>query len=137
MEILKGIFLMLLVSLIAPTIMISSCRVNSITFKSFTRTLTIKNRRLAKILIAEKSAWGVSTSQDKRNKMSILGVVSWILFLPQIYFYLFDWWVFITTGVTRYCETEKTYLYLVNWFYLITSCIKASESDKYRKGDIW
>ncbi|MCM1161535.1 MAG: hypothetical protein NC412_09955 [Roseburia sp.] len=137
MELLKEILWMLLTSLLAPTIMIFSCRVNSMTFKSFSRVFTIKNRRLAKILIAEESTWGVSTSRDKRNKMSILGIVSWILFLPQTYFYLYDWWVFITTGVIGYCEKEKIYLYIVNWFYLITVTVKAGESGKYQKGEIW
>lgn len=137
MELLKGTFWMLAMGLIYPTLIISACRINAITFKSFTRALTIKNRRLAKVLIAEKTTWDVSTSRDKRNKMSILGIVSWILFLPQIYFYLYDWWVFITTGVTRYCDMEMIYHYIVKWFYLITVSIKARESGKYQKGDIW
>lgn len=137
MELLKGISRMFLAALLAPTFMITASRINAITFKSFTRALTIKNRKLAKILIAEKTTWGIATSPDKRNKMSILGIVSWIIFVPQIFFYLYDWQVFITTGVAEYCHMEIMYFHIVKWFYLITMSIKASESGKYRKGDIW
>ncbi len=137
MELLKGIFRMFLGALLYPTFIIVACRINSITFKSFVRTLTIKNRKIARILIAEKTTWGISTSCDKRNKMSILGIVSWIIFLPEIFLYLYDWWIFLTTGVAGYCDMEMIYFYIVRWFYLITMCIKAGESGKYQKGDIW
>lgn len=88
-------------------------------------------------MIAEKTTWGVSTSREKRNKMSILGIVSWILFLPQVYFYVYDWWIFITTGAAKDFKLENTYLAIVWWFYVIAVCIKAGESDKYQKEDIW
>ena len=126
-----------MMTLVWPTYIIFCCRINAITFKSFVRTATIKNKRLVVMLIAEKTTWGVSTSYDKRNKMSMLGIFSYVLFLPEIYFLAYDWWVFITTGVAEICKLEKIYLGIMIWFYFITVCIKAGESGKYRKGDIW
>lgn len=117
--------------------MIYVCRINAMTFKSFTRTLTIKNRKLARILIAEKNTWGVSTNRDKRNKMSMLGVVSYILFLPQIYIYIHNVWRFIRTGNTMWDELEQNYLGIMSAYYLITLAFKKVESEKYQKGEIW
>lgn len=89
MKLLEGIFVVLLGELFCPTMMmVYVCRINAMAFKSFTKTYTIRNRKLVEILIAEENLWGVSTSLDKRNKMSMLGIVSYILFLPQIYFYI-------------------------------------------------
>ena len=137
MELLKGIFWVLLGNLVFPAMMIYACRINAMTFKSVTRSFTIRNKKLAKILIAEETTWEVSTSSDKRNKMSVLGIVSYILFLPQICFYIFDLWIFITTGDTKWCELEKVYHAITGYYYLITLTIKNGESGKYQKGDIW
>lgn len=128
---------MLLMTLVSHPFMIAACRINAITFKSFTRTLTIKNRKIARILIAEKTTWGVSTSREKRNEMSILGIVSWIIFLPIAYFYVYEWWTLITTGVAKEFKLGDLYMAIAGGFYLITVSIKDSESGKYRKGDIW
>ncbi len=137
MELLEGI-LIVLGELYYPILaMIYVCRINAMTFKSFTKTLTIKNRRLARILIAEKNTWGISTSRDKRNKMSMLGLVSYILFLPQIYIYIHNVWRFIKTGSTMWDEQEQTYIGIMSAYYLITLAIKKIESGKYQKGEIW
>ncbi len=138
MEFLGGLFLVLIGELFWPTMMmIYVCRINAMTLKSFTGTYTIRNRKLAEILIAEENLWGVSTSRDKRNKMSMMGIVSYILFLPQIYIYIYNVWRFITTGDIMWGELEQEYLCVVSVFYLITFSIKKVESGKYQKGEIW
>ena len=138
MKLLEGIFIVLLGELFYPTMMmIYVCRINAMTFKSFTRTYTIRNRKLAEILIAEKNTWGVSTSRDKRNKMSMLGIVSYILFLPQIYIYIYNVWRFITAGDIKWCEPAQKYLGIMTIYYLITLSMKKVESGKYQKGEIW
>lgn len=137
MELLKGVFWVLLGNLVFPAMMIYACRINAMTFKSFSRTYTIRNIKLTKILIAKKTTWEVSTSRDKRNKMSVLGLVSYILFLPQICFYIYNLWIFITIGDTKWCELEKAYNAIMCYYYLITLTIKNSESGKYQKGEIW
>ncbi|MBD5465742.1 MAG: hypothetical protein HDR22_07985 [Lachnospiraceae bacterium] len=138
MKLLEGIFFVLLGQLFCPTMMmIYVCRINAMTFKSFTKTYTIRNRKLVEILIAEENLWGVSTSLDKRNKMSMLGIVSYILFLPQIYFYIYNIWIFITTGDPRWCELEQAYIAIMCYYYAITLSIKKVESGKYQKGEIW
>lgn len=101
--------------------------------KSFTRTCTIRNRKLAETLIAEENLWGVSTSLDKRNKMSMLGIISYILFLPQIYFYIYNIWIFITTGAPRWCELEQVYITIIFFYYTITLYIKRSNPDDIKK----
>ena len=88
-------------------------------------------------MIAEKNTWGISTSRDKRNKMSMLGLVSYILFLPQIYIYIHNVWRFIKTGSTMWDEQEQTYIGIMSAYYLITLAIKKIESGKYQKGEIW
>ncbi|MCM1161537.1 MAG: hypothetical protein NC412_09965 [Roseburia sp.] len=138
MKLLEWIFLGLLGNLFCPTMMmIYVCRINAMTFKSFTRTYTIRNRKLAEILIAEETPRGVSTSRDKRNKMSMLGIVSYILFLPQIYFYVYNIWIFITTGDLRWCELEQNYVSIMIIYYLTTLSMKKAESEKYQRGEIW
>ena len=138
MKLLEGIFVVLLGELFCPTMMmVYVCRINAMTFKSITKTYTIRNRKLVEILIAEENLWGVSTSLDKRNKMSMLGIVSYILFLPQIYFYIYNIWLFITTGDPRWCELEQAYITTMFFYYTITLVIKKVESGKYQKGEIW
>ncbi len=137
MELLRETFGVLLGNLVFPAMMIYACRINAMTFKSFTRAYTIKYNKLTSILIAKKTTWEVSTSRDKRNKMSVLGIVSYILVLPQIYFYIYNFWIFITTGHTKWCELEKAYNAIMCFYYLITLTIKNSESGKYQKGEIW
>ncbi len=138
MKLLEGIFVVLLGELFCPTMMmVYVCRINAMTFKSFTKTYTIRNRKLVEILIAEENLWGVSTSRDKRNKMSMLGIVSYILFLPQIYFYIYNIWIFIVTGNPRWCELEQAYITIMFFYYTITLFIKKVESGRYQKGEIW
>ncbi len=138
MDFLGGLFFVLIGELFWPTMMmIYVCRINAMTLKSFTRTYTIRNRKLARLLIAEENVWGVSTSRDKRNKMSMMGIVSYILFLPQIYIYIYNVWRFITTGDIMWSELEQRYVGIITAYYLITLSIKRVESVKYRKGEIW
>lgn len=116
---------------------IGACRVLSMTFKTFSRTITIKNNRLAAMLIAYRNTWGISTSAEKRNKMSLLGAFSYMVFVPQIFFLVYDWWVYFTTGVAEQCSSEKTYLAIVGLYYAIAVSIKIKEADNFQKGKIW
>ncbi len=117
--------------------MIGACRILSMTFKTFSRSITIKNRKLAAMLIAYKNTWGIATSANKRNKMSLLGLFSYVILLPQIVFFAYDWWFLITTGVATLCEAGKTYLVVVGWYYMIAVCLKINEANKFNKGEIW
>ncbi|MCM1161536.1 MAG: hypothetical protein NC412_09960 [Roseburia sp.] len=137
MALLEGILWVILGNLVLPAMMIYVCRINAMTFKSFTKTYTIRNRKLAEILIAEENPWGVSTSRDKRNKMSMLGIVSYILFLPQIYIYIYNVWRFIRTGDIMWGDLEQEYLGIMVLFYTFTLARKKIESEKYQKGEIW
>ncbi len=130
-------FRMLLVTFMWPAFVLWMCRINAMTFKTFSRSITIKNKKLAGMLIAYKNSWGIATSADKRNRMSLAGVISYILFLPEILFIMYDWWIFLSTGRAEHCSAEKTYLVVTVWFYLIVLCIKIVEADKFDKGKIW
>ena len=116
---------------------IDACRILSMTFKTFCRSITIKNYRLAAMLIAYKNTWRISTSPEKRNKMSLLGAFSYIVFIPQIFFVVYDWWVYFTTGTAELCSSEETYLAIVGLYYIIAVCIKIKEADNFQKGKIW
>ncbi|MDE6759336.1 MAG: hypothetical protein K2J90_01510 [Lachnospiraceae bacterium] len=116
---------------------IGACRVLSMTFKTFSRSITIKNKKWAAILIAYKNTWGIATSAKNRNKISLLGVFSYIVFFPQAFFFAYDWWVYFTTGVTELCSAEKTYLSVVGLYYIIAVSIKIKEADNFEKGKIW
>lgn len=61
------------------------------TFKTFSRSITIKNKKLVAMLIAYKNTWGIETSAKKRNEMSLLGAFSYVIFLPEIVFLAYDW----------------------------------------------
>lgn len=131
------LFVMLFMTLLILYLLIGSCRVLSMTFKTFCRSITIKNDRLAAMLIAYKNTWGIKTDAAKRNKMSIPGVISYIIFLPEIFLLAYDWWVFITTGVATQCPEEKTYFAFTGWYYIIALIVKINEANKFDKGDIW
>lgn len=136
--ILIDILVKLFMTALILTGFIGSCRILSMTFKTFSRSITIKNRKLAAMLIAYKNTWAISTSPEKRNKMSLLGAFSYIVFLPEIAFLAYDWWVFIKTGVVLFCcSAEETYLALAPWFYAIGLSLKITEADRFRKGKIW
>lgn len=131
------ILVMLFMTALILYFMIGACRILSMTFKTFSRSITIKNRKLAAMLIAYKNTWGIATSADKRNKMSLLGLFSYVILLPQIVFFAYDWWFLITTGVMTQCEAGKTYLVVAGWYYMITVCLKINEANKFNKGEIW
>ena len=116
---------------------IGSCRIHSMTFNTFSKKITIKNRELAEILIAHKTTWGTTTSAKKRNEMSLFGVFSYALFIPEIIFLVYDWYVFITTGAAERCSKEKTYLVIVVWYYCAGLLIKIKEAEKFKQGKIW
>lgn len=73
-------FRMLLVTFMRPSFVFWMCRINAMTFKSLSRSITIKNEKLAGMLIAYKNTWGISTSVNKRNKLSMLGMISYLYF---------------------------------------------------------
>lgn len=131
------LLVMLFMTLLTLYLLIGSCRVLSMTFKTFCRSITIKSDRLAEMLIAYKNTWGIKTSADKRNKMSILGIISYIIFLPEIFLLAYDWWVFITTGVATHCTAEQTYFAFAVWYYIIALIVKINEANKFERGDIW
>lgn len=130
-------FLMLLVTVMVPTWYILPSRIISMTFNSFSKSITIKNVKLAELLIAEKNTWGIATNPRKRNKMSLWGVIGYVIFLPQIVFMPYNWWVYIKTGVRQWCETEKLYLTVAMLYYLIALFIKLKEAIKFSKGEVW
>ena len=80
------IFLMLLTTIMVPIWYIWPCRQISMTFKTSGRSIPIKNVKLAKMLIAEKNTWGIATSHENRKRMSLGGVIAYMVFLPQIAF---------------------------------------------------
>lgn len=116
---------------------IGSCRIHSMTFKTFSKKITNKNRKLATMLIADKTTWGTKTSAKKRNEMSLLGVFSYVILIPEIIFLVYDWYVFIKTGVVEQCSEEKTYLVIVVWYYCAGLLIKIKEAEKFKRGEIW
>lgn len=93
--------LMLLVTVMVPTWYILPSRIISMTFNLFSKSITIKNDKWAEWLIAEKNTWGIATDSKKRNKMSLWGLIGYVVFLPQIVFILYNWWVYIETGVGK------------------------------------
>lgn len=129
-------FAMLCLQIITMYFFIGACRILSMTFKTFSRSITIKNKKLATLLIAYKNTWGITTSPQKRNKMSLLGAFSYIVFLPQIVFLGYDLWIYFTTGVAKFCYAEETYLAGAGLYYIIAVSVKITEADKYNKGKI-
>lgn len=129
------LFSMLVLTTLKLYLGIGACRIISMTFKTFSRSVTIKNRKLAGMLIAYKNTWGIATSAEKRNRMSLPGVFSYVIFLPQIAFLGYDWWCFMITGAATQCPAEETYLAVAVWYYMIAMCRKIKEADRFRKGD--
>lgn len=127
---------MIYMTVITLICFIVSCRIHSMTFKTFSKKITIKNKKLAAMLIAEKTTWGTTTSAKKRNEMSLLGVFSYAIFMLEIIFLIYDWYVFIKTGVVERCSEEKTYLVIVVWYYCAGLFIKIKEAEKFKKGKI-
>ena len=136
-EIHMNFFLMLLVTVVVPTWYIFPSRIISMTFNSFSKSITIKNDKWAELLIAEKNTWGIETDPEQRNKMSFWGLVGYVIFLPQIVFMPYNWWVYIKTGSGKWCETEQSYLAVAMLYYFIVLFIKLKEAIKFSKGEIW
>lgn len=130
------LFLMLLTTIMVPISYIWSSRIISMTYKTFSRSITIRNDKLAKALIAEKNMWGIATDLQKRNKMSIWGVISYVVFVPQIAFIPYNWWVFIKTGSGQWCEAERSYWAIAILYYAVVLSIKLKEAIRFCKGDI-
>ena len=129
-------FLMLLVTVMVPTSYILPSRIISMTFHSFSKSITIKNDKWAEWLIAEENTWGIATDPKKRNKMSLWGLIGYMVFLPQIVFRPYHWLVYIKTGVGQLCEAEKSYLATAMLYYFVALFIKLKEAIKFSKGEI-
>ena len=127
------LFMMILTTVMVPIWYIYPSRIISMTFQSSSRSITIKNEKLAKLLIAEKNTWGIATDPGKRNKMSLLGVISYLVFLPQIAFLPYNWWVYMKIGSRQWCEAEQSYLWTAMLYYLIALSIKLKEGIKIQK----
>ena len=106
------------------------------TFNTFNRSITIKNGKWAELLIAEKNTWGIAADPRKRNKMSLWGVIGYMVLLPQIAFMPYNWWVYIETGSGKWCEVEHLYLAVALLYYLVALIIKLNEAIKFNKGEI-
>ena len=130
-------FLMLLVTVMVPTWYILPSRIISMTFNSFSKSITIKNDKWAELLIAEKNTWGIATNSKKRNKMSLWGLIGYVIFLPQIVFMPYNWWFYIKTGSGQWCEAEKLYLAVTMLYYFVALFIKMKEAIKFSKGEVW
>lgn len=128
---------MLLTTVVVPIWYLWPSRIISMTFKTHSRSITIKNDKLANMLIAEKNSWGIATDPGKRNRMSLLGILSYMIFLPQIVFIPYNWWIYMKTGSGQWCEAEQSYLYNAMLFYAIALSIKLKEAQKFTKGEIW
>ena len=128
---------MLLVTFLWPGFLFWMCRINAMTFRTFGRSITIKNKKIARALIAEKNTWGIETSVEKRNRMSVLGVISYILLLPEIAFVIYDWWIFVSTKIAEQVWAEELYIIVTVWFYVVAISINIVEADRFRKGKIW
>lgn len=131
-----NLFMMILTTMMIPMFYIYPSRIISMTFKTPSWSITIKNNTLAKVFIAEKNTWGIATASGRRNKMSLLGVISYIVFLPQIAFLPYNWWAYIKTGSGQWCEAEQTYLWMAMLYYFIALSIKIKEGIKFSKGEI-
>lgn len=129
--------LMLLVTTMVPTCCILISRIISMSFNTFSIFITIKNDKWAELLIAPKNTWGIATDLRKRNKMSIWGIIGYVVFLPQIVFLPYNWWVYIGTGEGKWCDAEQLYLAVVMLYYFIALSIKLKEAIKFSKGEIW
>jgi len=131
-----GLFLMVLTTIAVSVWYICPSRIISMTFRTFGWSVTIKNDRLAEALIAEKNTWGVAADPAKRNQMSLWGVVSYLVFLPQIAFFLYNWYVFFETGSVKWCQAERTYFAMAMLFYVIGMIRKVREGKRFSKGEL-
>lgn len=130
-------FLLLLTTVLVPAWYIWPSRIISMTFKTSSKSITIKNDKLVEIFIAEKNTWGIATDPKKRNQMSLWGIISYILFLPQIAFLIYNWWIYFETGSGQWCKEELNYLWSVMLYYAIALSRKVKEGNKFNKGEIW
>lgn len=54
---------------------IGACRVLSMTFKTFCRSITIKSNKLAAMFIAYKNTWGIATdAKKKKENVTVRGI---------------------------------------------------------------
>ncbi len=130
------LFSMLVMTALKLYFGIGACRTISMTFKTFGRSLKIKNRKLAEMLIAYRNTWGIATSVEKRNRMSLPGLVSYVIFLPQIAFLVYDWQLFVSSGAVGRCPSEETYLLVAAGYYIVMVSRNIKEADRFRKGEI-
>lgn len=128
--------LMLLITIMVPTWYIYPSRIISMTFGTFNRSITIKTDKWAALLIAERNTWGIATNPEKRNRMSFWGVIGYMVFLPQLVFLLYNWWVYIETGSGKWCEAEQAYWTIATLYYFIALFVKLKEAIKFSKGKI-
>lgn len=131
------LFFTILGTVMVPIWYIWPSRIISMTYKTFSKSITIKNAKLAKMLIAEKNTWRIATDPSKRNKMSLWGVIGYMVFLPQIAFMPYNWWGYIQTGSGQWCEAEQSYCAVAMLYYFIALNIKLTEAIKFSKGEIW
>lgn len=87
-------------------------------------------------MIAYKNTWGIATSREKRNKMSLLGVFSYIVLIPQIICLTCDWYACFVTGEAT-DKAVRSYGSITPLYYVIAVIIKLKESEKFNKGEIW
>lgn len=130
-------FLMLLVTIMVPAWYILPSRTISMTYNTFSKSITIKNDKWAKLLIAEKNMWGITTEPEKRNKMSIWGLIGYMVLLPQIVFLPYNWWRYMRTGSGQCGELEQLYLWIAMLYYVVGLTVKLKEAIKFSKGEIW
>lgn len=130
------LFSMLVMTALKLYFGIGACRIISMTFKTFCRSIKIKNRKLAEVLIAYRNTWGIATSVEKRNRMSIPGLISWVVFLPQIVFLVYDWWFFAVTGAIGRCSSEETYLLIATAYWIVMVFRNIKEAERFRKGEV-
>lgn len=127
----------LLMTVLKLFCLIGASRVLSMTFKTFGRSVTIKNRKMASVLIAFKNTWGIATSADKRNKMCVLGVFAWMIVLCEIIFLIYDWFTFMITGAVGWCPGEEPFIVLATQYYVVGLLININRANKFSKGEIW
>ncbi|MCM1559829.1 MAG: hypothetical protein NC123_09810 [Butyrivibrio sp.] len=127
----------LIMTIVKLYLLIGACRVLSMTFKTFSRSITIKNRKAANVLIAYKNTWGIATSANKRNKMHLSGVFAYMMGLPEIIFLICEWFTFIKTGVARQSPEETSYIVLLATYYVVGMLRNINVANKFSKGAIW
>ena len=113
------------------------CRIISMVFNTFSRSITIRNDKLAEMFIAENNSWGISTDLRKRNKMSLWGVFGYMLFLPMIVLIPYSWWFCMETESLKWSDGVLNYCCLALVYYIIALLKNISEANKFRKGEIW